>query len=391
MIIRLILTAASAAICFLGCNMLRAFMKDPRQFTNRPLLMHHHPWIGNVAAPVLTVLVLILIPINGWFISGGWGVLEMFFCWLVFMPFVKSLTTYRSSYRSSEIAMMCCSPIHQAVFGWIAFLTVTLINLQLSIGATIGIIVVTVIALMGAYVKLAISEGHRYGLGKEETHKEYHPNGKVKVESFYKDGKLDGVAKEYDENGKLKGETVFKDGKQEGVCKWYYESGRLESEAIFKNGKEDGPTKKYYECGKLKSEKFSKNGKSEGVLRLYYENGQLKGEGVYKNGSLEGVFKRYCENGQLSGEELYKRGKEDGLAKTYYETGELESERVYKDGKTEGVCKWYHKNGELLGESFYKDGKLEGTEKEYDEDGRLINEKTFKDGLDVMNKEPDRK
>jgi antitoxin component YwqK of YwqJK toxin-antitoxin module len=62
------------------------------------------------------------------------------------------------------------------------------------------------------------------GCSSEEVKKEYYPNGKLKTEMRYKNGKLDGMTKGYYDSGKLKAEAVFKDDKMvSAVC--YDENG----------------------------------------------------------------------------------------------------------------------------------------------------------------------
>jgi hypothetical protein len=60
------------------------------------------------------------------------------------------------------------------------------------------------------------------------------------------------VRKEYYPNGKLKFERNYINGKQEGITKVYFESGKLEAERNYKNGKLEGLEKEYYESGELK-------------------------------------------------------------------------------------------------------------------------------------------
>ena len=58
----------------------------------------------------------------------------------------------------------------------------------------------------------------------EEVKQEYYPNGKLKSEMRYKNGKMEGMTKGYYDNGKLKAEAIFKDDKLvSAVC--YDESG----------------------------------------------------------------------------------------------------------------------------------------------------------------------
>ena len=53
--------------------------------------------------------------------------------------------------------------------------------------------------------------------GEEEVKKEYWDNGKLKYETPYKNGKLEGRATRWYETGEKRGEVHFKNGKQEGL------------------------------------------------------------------------------------------------------------------------------------------------------------------------------
>lgn len=60
--------------------------------------------------------------------------------------------------------------------------------------------------------------------------------GRPKSESYYKDGKLNGIQKEFYDNSKLQQETEFKDGIQNGVYKYYSDDGVLRMSYLYKNG-----------------------------------------------------------------------------------------------------------------------------------------------------------
>ena len=91
--------------------------------------------------------------------------------------------------------------------------------------------------------------------------KKYDSNGKLWVETPYKNGERDGIAKVYFEDGKLTSETPYKNGKIEGIEKWYYESGNLASEIPHKNDEAHGNLKYYTEDGKLLALLKAENGK----------------------------------------------------------------------------------------------------------------------------------
>ncbi len=87
-------------------------------------------------------------------------------------------------------------------------------------------------------------------LSSAEVKKEFYPDGKLKSETYYKNGKLEGIAKIYDENGQLLDEENYKNGEAEGIRRGYYENGKLKLEINYKNG-EVINKKDYDESGKL--------------------------------------------------------------------------------------------------------------------------------------------
>jgi len=102
-------------------------------------------------------------------------------------------------------------------------------------------------------------------------------------------------------NGDLKLETSYKDGKKHGLeITWYDHPDCVEQEAFYKEGKLDGSVTHYSKrCRKDFYESY-KNGVKHGPEVEYYNNGFLKAEGVYKNGSLDGYYSVYDRRGRFS-------------------------------------------------------------------------------------------
>ncbi|MEI7812613.1 MAG: hypothetical protein WCJ01_09325 [Ignavibacteria bacterium] len=71
---------------------------------------------------------------------------------------------------------------------------------------------------------------------KYELRKWHYESGLIKAETFYVDGKLDGIANYYYENGNLKAREFYHDDQLTGLSKWYYESGEVKSERYYKDG-----------------------------------------------------------------------------------------------------------------------------------------------------------
>ena len=113
----------------------------------------------------------------------------------------------------------------------------------------------------------------------------YHPDSYFpKMVYTYADGILNGPTLEYTDRGQLISRTGYKNNELDGT-RMVYQYGRLKEETRFKAGKLDGITRKYSEStGKLQQEIPYKNGRQDGVYRYYNDEGQVTMEYEYKNG-----------------------------------------------------------------------------------------------------------
>lgn len=93
----------------------------------------------------------------------------------------------------------------------------------------------------------------------------FYPDGKIKAESFYSEGRLHGPSHFWNEDGLLLAESFFVNGLQQGKGQWYYPSGKLYSLQRFKDGLWHGPQEFYCEDGSVKT-------------LMYYDSGKLVGE-----------------------------------------------------------------------------------------------------------------
>ena len=134
-----------------------------------------------------------------------------------------------------------------------------------------------------------------------EVETEYWPNGKVRWERTYKDGKLDGFSKEYDEAGTLREETHFKDGKKDGIYRSYFSDGKLRTEANYKDGLKDGAETTYLRWENKKTVSTYQKGKAVNTKR-YDEKGRLRDELLFEygeGGSWKIRQKLYDQKGKL--------------------------------------------------------------------------------------------
>jgi antitoxin component YwqK of YwqJK toxin-antitoxin module len=67
-----------------------------------------------------------------------------------------------------------------------------------------------------------------------------YPSGKVKTDTFYKDGKFHGDYTEYHENGNIKTKAFYKDGKISGDYYEYFNDGSCSKFIEYKNGLKNG-------------------------------------------------------------------------------------------------------------------------------------------------------
>jgi antitoxin component YwqK of YwqJK toxin-antitoxin module len=144
------------------------------------------------------------------------------------------------------------------------------------------------------YTHEIISEDYYVGLVTNT--KEYSNN--ILKTHYYKNEKNEFIGKytKYFENGKLKIESFYKNNKLEGTYKQYYQDGELKIECFYKNNNLEGTYKTYYENGKLRELYFFKDHTKQGIGKSYYpDNNELEYQCFYKNNLPDGLFKYLCK------------------------------------------------------------------------------------------------
>jgi hypothetical protein len=81
------------------------------------------------------------------------------------------------------------------------------------------------------------------------------------------------------------------------VVKW--PDGKIKMQGNYKDGKRTGEWQSFYESGKLNSDEFYTNGQNDGKVDVYYENGQKMYEGENHDGKLSGIWHYWNDKGQL--------------------------------------------------------------------------------------------
>lgn len=192
-----------------------------------------------------------------------------------------------------------------------------------------------------------------------------------KINQLNTKGKRTGVWKKYYPNGDIRYEGQFKNGKEIGTFTFYNQGSAYPSIIKIFSRKSDTATVKFYEKSRVKTIGKMIGRKRVGKWIYYYSDGnRIFSEENYKDGKLNGPLKNYYSNGKLTEETDYKNGKKDGVSKIYTEAGVLIEEVHYINGKLNGLAKYFdikgvikekgkYANGERIGKwEYYIDGEL---------------------------------
>ncbi len=95
-------------------------------------------------------------------------------------------------------------------------------------------------------------------------------------------------------------------------------------ESFYINGKKEGISRSYYKDGSIYKEEEYVNDKLNGIFNLYYKSGHIYKKGKYTNGKKNGIFLKYFDMGSFFGTSQgvirsteYKNGKKHGYKIIY--------------------------------------------------------------------------
>lgn len=246
---------------------------------------------------------------------------------------------------------------------------------------------------------------------------EYYPNGKVRREASFRDGKREGIWREFDEEGNVINSQTYKkgalvsdgvvdtDGKRRGEYKEFYSDSTLRAEGLFVGGLRSGEWKFYYQNGKMQEVGSYKEGEPDGVWIWYYDNGQRQIEEQFYKGKPNGSYKEYDSKGNIivSGtyfdgmkagkwveqigdmrtEGEYRNDKQVGEWVSYYDNGKMAFRGTFNAGYPDGEHFFYYENGRLREIQNYTAGVKHGDWKKYLDTGELYSTITYNQGAEV--------
>lgn len=256
-------------------------------------------------------------------------------------------------------------------------------------------------------------------LAKLDVKTEYYPGGIVKSTGTYKDGVPEGIHRDFSPEGKVVSAKVYVEGvltgegiidtmgRQQGPWKEFHPNGELKSQGEYLNGKRVGDWTFFHPNKKIEQKgKYDKRGRAQGPWKWYYESGNLLREENYRNDLQDGTMTEYSEDGKIitkgdyvdgqkegpwmlevqdyREEGSYKANNRDGEWKHYYtDNGKLRFVGKFIDGVPDGMQIFYYPNGKERQTGKYVGGLKQGDWRFYDEAGFLFLTILFKNDIEI--------
>lgn len=213
--------------------------------------------------------------------------------------------------------------------------------------------------------------------------KNFHKNGKLKIEGNRKNFQLDSNWKFYDERGRVQKLVTYSAGKKNGLLIQYDTSQKILSTETYSNDILEGFKRNFYKSGKTKSIVPFTKGKQDGTAYEYNEDSLITSIIIYKGGILQS-FEKINQKDATN--------KKQGIWKEFYDNLEVKKEQKFNDDSLDGYVKEFDKKGNLLSTKKYNNGKriLKAPEianvevyKETYEDGTLKYEGVYSEGVPI--------
>lgn len=181
-----------------------------------------------------------------------------------------------------------------------------------------------------------------------QTNTLHYPSGAIKMECFWRNGRLHGPATFYSDTGSILARSWYVDGEQQGRMVSYYHTGALYSVQQFRDGKAEGVQLFYFPDGRTKTNMIYSQGKLNGEVWLYHPNGVRQRELHFVQGKRTGIERVWNESGALIIEAEYIEDRAVGKAKTWHDNGRLSQEITYDDESQVIEIKNWNESGILL-------------------------------------------
>lgn len=199
-------------------------------------------------------------------------------------------------------------------------------------------------------------------------YKEWHENGKLKIEASLSGGKFDlgpaaesswifdGLTLAFDEEGHKQAEIPYAKGVKEGLGVMYHPDGTLWQKLSYHQDLLDGPYIAYYPSGAIYKESNYSKDLLDGKSTFRWPDGKIQATELYsKDSLLDGSY--YDKEGKKVGQVKGGRG-----LRALFAEDKLEEFQTIENGQVQGWVGFYDEGGELWHEIHIKDGVKEGAE-----------------------------
>lgn len=119
----------------------------------------------------------------------------------------------------------------------------------------------------------------------------FYPNDTLAEKIGYILGKRQGIAQKWSENGNLRIESYYKNNRLDSIYKSWWENGVLASQSNYTKGVKEGVEREWYATGVLAKQRNLDNGQESGLQKAWLENGTLYVNYEARNGRIFGMRK----------------------------------------------------------------------------------------------------
>lgn len=211
-------------------------------------------------------------------------------------------------------------------------------------------------------------EGRKQGVWIEK-----YPNGVVKSEIFYKDGKPAGIFNKYYENGNPKSKMVFDEKSIYCSAILYNPQGQKVAMGYYYNKQKDSLWQYFYNDTIVVAEESYKKGVKNGFERNYSTFGPIVlEEKFYKNGKLDSTWTRYTIEGKKKFVARYKNDQRTGIYELYDENGKVIIQGKYKYNVPQGTWKYWNEKTGKYTQIEYVDGVPKNLDKLTEEENNVF-------------------
>ena len=183
-------------------------------------------------------------------------------------------------------------------------------------------------------------------------------DSKLRVKCPFEDGLIVGTRYEYNRSEILIEQTEWKNDWYDGTFLSYYPQGNLKKEINYKEGKISGKYTGYYQDGKTIQHHINVVG-GDSTLVHYYPDGKIQLKAALVGNGYVGDYSDYYSDGNIETKGQYdSQSQETGQWTGYYPNGNMSYVNSYENGKEHGDAIYYSLDGKQNMKVIWKNGLI---------------------------------